>query len=633
MSDTLMMIPLCRLKPSKLNIRKTEPLADIEQLAASIASKGVLENLVVRPASDGNDAEHARFEVTAGRRRYAALRLLARRKKLARDFPVPCLVRGAEGAADAVEVSLAENIVRVPIHPADQFEAFARLQKEGLPAEDIAARFGLSAQIVLQRLKLAAVSPRLLAAYRAGDMTLEQLMAFTIADDHAAQEAVWFDSPYGPPAPSTIRRLLTSSHVEGRDRRARFIGATAYEEAGGTILRDLFDAEGSGYFADSQLLDRLVAARLEEEADRIRAEGWGWVEIRPETDYAHLGRFARLKTVEVALGEDEEARLAKLAARYDTLVASLEEQEDPETAAELDSVSAEIDALQAKKEVWPEAEKAPAGAVLSLSADGSLHVARGLIRHAPNEPARARAERDERVDESHGETPSGTGYSEALLFELSAHRTAVLRELVAGDPVIALRALLHVLAARLLYASHDDSCVEIVARTTDLASISESVGQSKAAEALHARLERWSGRMPEREHLWDWIAARSGDEQLELLAYLVALTVDAVEARGASAARRADADRLAAVLQLDMAPWWRPTAEGFFARLTKRQILAAVAEGISPEAAKRLESLKKNEMSERAEALLAPTAWLPAALRRTSLDSEKGTETRASTEA
>ncbi|GAB7543992.1 hypothetical protein CS8_036640 [Cupriavidus sp. 8B] len=84
-------------------------------------------------------------------------------------------------------MSLAENLLREQMHPADQFETFAALVKEGRSIEDVAADFGVSPPVVRRRLKLANVSPCLMADYRAGGVTLEQLMALTISDDHAAQ--------------------------------------------------------------------------------------------------------------------------------------------------------------------------------------------------------------------------------------------------------------------------------------------------------------------------------------------------------------------------------------------------------------------------------------------------------------
>ena len=613
MGNQLMTIPLCQLKRSKTNIRKTEPLADIEQMAASIESKGILANLVVRQEENPTVAELNTYEVVAGGRRLAALKLLAKRKKIARDHPVPCLILEKDGDGDSTEVSLAENIIRAPLHPADQFDAFAKLQKEGLPAEDIAARFGLSATVVLQRLKLATVSPRLIAEYRSGAMTLEQLMAFTISDDRKAQEDFWFENPYGDSSPQAIRRFLTKSHVEGGDRRARFIGAKPYEEAGGTIVRDLFQPEDEGYFTDSQLLDRLVAEKLQAEAATVKAEGWEWVEIMQETDFDHLSRFGRIKMTEVTLADEEEARLSALCERYDELVATMEEEEDAAVSAELDSVSVELDSLRARKEVWPEEEKSHAGAVISLGYEGNLQAVRGLVKPEAREPV----EESTRRSESQAATTekSSNGYSESLLVDLSAHRAAALREVLAGQPERALVALLHALVVRIFFHGYGEGCVEITPTLVDLGKFSQTVGKSKAAEALLARHNRWLERLPDKAELWDWLGQMDSSGRLELLAYCTAIAVDAVYRHQGGGERLLQADMLARAISLDMADWWRPTAVGFFDRVTKDQITKAVSEGASPEEARRLKDLKKSQMSERAETLLGESRWIPEPLR------------------
>ena len=343
MSAKLNTIPLCQLRPSKTNVRKIGRLAEIEQLATSIEAEGLLQNLVVRRIGNGHGDCYA---VDAGGRRLAALKLLARRKKIARDYPVRCLVRTEEDGA-ATAASLAENFIRQSLHPADQFDAFAELHASGMPADEIAARYGVTPTFVLQRLKLAAVSPRLVAEYRQGNMTLEQLSAFTLTDDHRLQEQVWFDSPYADQSAEMIRRQLTKAQVDGDDRRARFIGAEAYEAAGGIIVRDLFDEAGEGYLADSQLLDRLVAEKLEQTAETIRAEGWQSVEIHQEWNFTKFARYGRAQPAEKPLSEADEERLSELGTRYDELVAGLEAEGGD--SKELDEISAEIDRLEAQK--------------------------------------------------------------------------------------------------------------------------------------------------------------------------------------------------------------------------------------------------------------------------------------------
>ena len=112
--------------------------------------------------------------------------------------------------------------------------------------------------------------------YRDGGMTLSQLMAFTLTDDHAVQEKVWMSLSYDN-SREMIRRLLTEGQVPAADRRANYVGIGAYEAAGGLVLRDLFDAEDEGYFDDPALLETLVVEKLEKEAEVVMAEPAGRV--------------------------------------------------------------------------------------------------------------------------------------------------------------------------------------------------------------------------------------------------------------------------------------------------------------------------------------------------------------------
>ena len=201
------------------------------------------------------------FEVPAGGRRFRALELLIKQKRLARTAPIPCVVR-TEGLAE--EDSLAENIQRAPLHPLDQFRAFLTLREKGKSEEEIAAAFFVSVAVVRQRLRLASVSPKLLDVYAEDGMTLDQLMSFTVNPDHVRQEQVWeaLQRSYTK-EPHQIRRMLTEGAMRASDKRSQFVGVEAYEHAGGVILRDLFNADGGGWLQDPGLLDRLVMEKLE----------------------------------------------------------------------------------------------------------------------------------------------------------------------------------------------------------------------------------------------------------------------------------------------------------------------------------------------------------------------------------
>jgi ParB family chromosome partitioning protein len=180
------------------------------------------------------------------------------------------------------------------MHPADQFIAFKGLIEQGKGIEEIAARFGVSPAVVRQRLKLASVSPILIGVYRDDQMSLDQLMAFTVSDDHQAQEAAWLNQPEHNRQPHVIRAALTTAQVEADDRRVRFVGLEAYQAAGGGLNRDLFQPEHEGYLTDPGLLDRLIAERLDAIAETVRAEGWAWVEAMPRRDYAAFTGFGRV---------------------------------------------------------------------------------------------------------------------------------------------------------------------------------------------------------------------------------------------------------------------------------------------------------------------------------------------------
>jgi len=268
-------IPFNKLVLSQSNVRRVKAGVSIEQLAESIVQRTLLQSLSVRALVDADGQETGIFEVPAGGRRYRALELLVKQKRMAKTQLVPCVVRDGGIAEDD---SLAENDERVGLHPLDQFRAFKSLRDGGMSEEEIAARHFVKPAIVKQRLRLASVSPKLHDVYADDGMTLEQLMAFSVTADQARQEQVWdnlsrsqLDEPY------QIRRVLTEHTVRASDRRAQFIGLDAYEQAGGTVMRDLFEHDDGGWLQDVPLLDRLVTEKLRAEAETIAAEGWKWI--------------------------------------------------------------------------------------------------------------------------------------------------------------------------------------------------------------------------------------------------------------------------------------------------------------------------------------------------------------------
>lgn len=606
------MIPLNKLVPSPANMRKTGATEGIEELAASIAAHGLLHNLQVKPGPNG------KFEVVAGGRRLAALKRLAKAKVIAKDAEVPCHMLKE---TDAGEISLAENIMRLPIHPADQYEAFKALAEEGKGPEEIAARFGCSPRVIEQRLKLAGVSPALLAAYRREEMDLDQLMAFTVSDDHASQEKLWSELPAWNRHPSTIRRLLTEAHVEANDRRAQFVGIESYVAGGGHVLRDLFEPEHEGYLTDPALLDRLVAEKLESEAEALRAEGWKWVEIAPEIDYRRVQNVARVYPQRSEPDPKQQAEIERLGSAYDALVA--EHGEDPPEAvmAELEDLSERIDALGAGTVHWKPEDVARAGVLIAIGHAGRVAIERGLLR-PEDEAVDARASTS-----SEGET-SGTKrrapkdrpwqLRDRLVEDLTAHRTAALRVLLAQNSDVALAAVAHALALSLFYSYGADSCLTLRAESADLRASAEGIEDSAASQAFAERHEAWRTRLPsEAEALWTWLISQDATARLDLLAHCAACSIDAVQRprEPADSGRLTHSSHVAAALNLDMAQWWQATAASYLGRIPKARILEAVGEGVSREAAENLSKLKKDALVAHAEERLAGTGWLPAILR------------------
>src|SRR5262249_19840411 len=125
-----------KLVLSQLNVRRIKSGISVEQLAADVARRGLLQSLNARPVlKDG--LETGMFEVPAGGRCFQDLQLLVKQKRLAKNTPVPCVVREASTQIMAEDDSLAENVQRVPLHPLDQFRAFKTLRDKGMSGEDI----------------------------------------------------------------------------------------------------------------------------------------------------------------------------------------------------------------------------------------------------------------------------------------------------------------------------------------------------------------------------------------------------------------------------------------------------------------------------------------------------------------
>ena len=635
-------VPLAKLKKSPRNARKVpHGEAAIEALAASIQHKGLIQNLVVEPETKEDGTPTGYYLVTAGEGRRLAMLLRAKRKQIRKSEPVRCWL---DTANDPSEISLDENVTRTPMHPADQFERFAELSNDkGWGAQEIGARFGVSASVVKQRLRLGAVSPKLLQVYREDGLTLDQLMAFAITEDHARQEQV-FEGLHHNREPWIIRRDMTVSNVPATDRRAMFVGADAYVEAGGNIIRDLFSEDRGGFFEDAGLLDMLAAEKLREIAGEVQAEGWKWTEAH--IDYPHAHGMRRFYPQTIALSDEDEARLDALSAEHDALAEGYSSYDEmPEdVATKLEAVSDEIDAISEKRSAYDANVIAHGGAFVVLHHDGTVRIERGFVRAEDEALADPQPEdEDEAIDpeavedeqaedgdedvqeiEEEDEEP-GKPISDSLTRDLSAYRTLALRVALGERPDMALIALTHTLTAQLFYSYAEAGCLEVRPTVTPLGSHADGIEDTPLAAKANEAREAWAERMPrDVADLWGFIVGLDDEKRLALLGHCASRTVNALRLPWDRKPRTLQtADRLAGALALEVAKDWTPTVDSYLGRVTKAHIVEAVSEGVSEDAARRIADMKKPDMAQTAEQLLAGSGWLPAVLRTPKAETEQ----------
>lgn len=620
-------LPLKALFRSPLNVRKKSPARSVEELASLIYSQGLLQNLIVQAEWTGKKAPKptGRYGVVAGGRRLEALNLLFTQGKVLADFPVRCLEVSQE---DALSVSIAENCGREPLHGSDLFDSFQALFEQGKTASQIADAWGISPLTVERRLKLARISPKLMALYRDDKIELEQLMALTLTDDHELQEVTWFNSAPYERSVHNLRRKLTERDVPPNNPLARFVGFAAYEAAGGEVRRDLFtDNEAApGYLTQPALLEKLVVERLEREAEAVRSEGcWQWVEVRTSLSYPDQQAFDHCRTLDVDPSEEQQQRLDAI----DALVSELEGQIDN---LDPEADSAAIDALEAQQQ-QAEAEREAieqtlqqidprdlplAGAVVYVNPRGELAVLRRLVR-VEDRKAQAAQGGAAAAPGSTGTAPAKApraDYSEKLLRQLTAHRTAALRATLADRPAVALRVLAYQLAVQTGLSSRcgfGDRPVEIRADTADVRKEGTDLAECKAQQVMETHRERWSELLPgDQRSLLAWVLKADDSQVLDLLAVCTASTINAVQGREAP---QPIADAIAAAVGLDMSEFWMPTSESYLNSVPKAKVIEAVREGAGAEAAAGLEGLKKGEAVALAQQRLQGTRWLPTVLR------------------
>jgi len=617
-SETIM-IALNKLDRDPKNVRKTYRQEGIAELAANIREDGyrLLQNIVVRKGE-----KKGRFFVTAGERRRLALLLLAEQGEISKDFLVESKVREE---ADAIKLSLAENVMREDMHPVDQYEAYKEMVDAGTSIVDIAARFSVTETIVKRRLALARVSPVLLELYRQEEMTYEQLAAFTVSDDHERQLDVWNSLPEWGRYASTIKSALAGQTVSANDKRMKFIGGVeAYEAAGGAILRDLFSDQNTTFGTDIALLERLVAEKLETEAEAVRAEGWQWVECH----YSQPNEVYQMKRHypdDLALSDEDQAELDRLTLEHDELCDKIEAGDDVDEAeARYEVVAGCIEELQAKAKGYTPETIAACGAFVYLDYYGKLSIERGFVRQEQGSavpglgPSGDNDEEEETVQETGPAKPKLT-HSVPLVEYLTAQKTAALRMELAHKPEVALVAVVHAMLLNVSYKGQgNSSALQIGVGHERIEGKFKVAGECGAAEQFADLVDQWADHLPGNPaDLWEWCLAKSTSELMTLLAFAAAHSVNAVEERYSGHRKEAfaHANELGCALKVEMTEWFRPTAENYFGQINKQSIEAVVSEVKGETAACVIRKKSKSEAAMEGENAVRGTGWLPAPLR------------------
>lgn len=638
-------IPLAQLNPSPLNVRSDPSDDEIEALAESIAAKGILQPLLVRPAGK----EH--YEVVAGERRRQALRLLADQGRIDADaYKVPCNVRKGSDA-DGREDSLTENVMRRAMSPVDEFEAFAGLIEGGKAAEQIARAFGISVRQVNQRLRLGRLAPVIRDAVRSGELSLDLACAFAVTDDTDEQLRVFNDlrgrgGSLRYQSPYAVRRALTEAKISADSHLARFVGAEAYVAAGGGIIEDLFS--DARYLTNRALLERLALAKLETIAESEQAQGWKWAHVSLGFDSAFMPTVLNLPSQAIEPTPEQCQEIETLEARYDALAEM--DDSDGEITAELERIEQRLEVLQDLQTVYIPEDKARGGIAVFVDADGRPRVLRGLITRqdaaardadaggdaatdgngpAGDDPDReAEAGEDRPAVEPVAADPvdSGPALSMALKQDLAVYRTQILRVYLADNPEAAFDLLVFRIAHRLLGIGYRSGTLGIDVHEAELQATGDDLNATAAGEALARRRgaldTSWLFGPPEEQ--FAAFRGLSRPEKDRILAYCVALSVGACWLNTGSPGT--DVEVLAGDLGVDIRRYWRPTGANTWSRTTKAQILGVLAELGGPAFVRRYDTLRKDSLVTAIDQVFSGSAdvdgdireraarWLPAGM-------------------
>lgn len=627
------MIALSKLRHSDSNVRKSGR-TDIAQLAGDIEARGLLQNLCVTALKK----PRGHYAVFAGGRRLEALQLLAGEGRIDKDMPVSCKVLEGDDATLS-EASLAENFQRVNMTPTDECRAFQHFIGEGCDLDAVAKRFGVTRRFVEGRLRLAGLADPVFEALAEGRITLDMAKAYATTADQAKQTRVFEQyGTYSYTTPDQVRRAIAGDALKATDPIAQLVGEDAYVAAGGTIERELFSENGDRW-SDPEIAQGLAAAIMEAEAKRLGEEqGLAWV--RPVAS-AHIYNATeglhRVNLPKQPMSEAEEARADAIQTRMEEIGDELDSGElDDEGGsaleAEYDKLEDEWNELQRRPTILPDDLKGQIGTFLTLASDGKMVLETTYFSETPiRDPgddrggsgstgATSKAPPPEKI------APGGKPLSARLSDELAMQRRDILAAALLADPALALDYA--------LFAMIDGNRGYERYGTTMKATRPNDPASGTDGEPTQARIAIEQAR-DALDTTWteagDMVARFEGFRALDdtgKAAWLALMVAGSIEAKPEYTDTTNPLHaRLAAILHIEPAQWWRPTSANFFDRVSKGTLLALLTEIGGEVLAARYAASKKPEVSAACQKLFAgeaitepaikdaALAWVPDAMR------------------
>ena len=622
-----------KLRLSDSNVRKLNAEAGLEALAASIAEHGLLQPLIVSPAK----GRKTLFDVHAGGRRWRAIGLLIERGVLPKDHAVDVRLCGDEDAA-AREISLAENLIREAMTPADEARAYADIVAEGADAEAVARRFGVTVRHVQGRLRLADLAEPIFAALATGDITLDVAMAYGSIGDRDRQQVAWerLSTSWQRDNAQAIRRAIAEESLASSHPVARFLGEAEYTGCGGRIERDLFAGEGEGLWLDGDLAMELAMKKLTFEAD-VAALGsrLGWVKplLATHASYDDTKDLHAYWPRREGPSAEAAARMLEISQRIEEIGIELDDPQDDDVTAALES---EHDALEAEYErlgdteyLIPDEDRPNVGTFLVLGKDGSPRLLETFYTTAkPERRSNVAGNAPDTIEACDEDAAVEAALPRSLEEQMAKDRRDVLALHLAYDHALAFDLAIFSLARDLAghFGTSKTGCtIRIGDRNEPMGLTGIPVSPAVTElETIRASLPHDWAR--EEDSLAAFLAFRALDDDTRAcwLAYAVSQSLTAGLASGVH--KSAFQTGLGEFMGIVTADHWRPGAENFFDRIKKGQILSILGQ-FDPELPGRYATAKKAELASAAARLCAgdtitepevkarALAWVPDAMR------------------